>query len=153
MKYTNWPGASSMMSSERAWVDFSLEFSKYIWFLLSNCRYKSMGMASNCGTNFTVITSQPQKRFHLSSSLGELSYFNNLQFNSGEIICLLRSLWPKYISSGNQIHKSALIGRLGFWLHFLLVTNHNSAHTGNISSVGFSKSPIQVDCSYIYGKR
>lgn len=137
MKYTNWPSASSMMSSERAWVDFSLEFSKYIWFLLSNSRYKSM--ASNCGTNFTVITSQHQKRFYLSPSLGELSYFNNLQFNSGEIICLLCSLWPKYISSGNQIHKSALIGRHSFWLHFLSVTNHNSAHTGNISSVGFSK--------------
>lgn len=123
MKYTNWAGASSTMFPERAWVDFSLEFSKYIWFLLSNNRYKSMGMASNCGTKFTVITSQPQERFHLSPSLREFSYFNNLQFDSGKIICLLPSLWPKCISSGNQIYKGALIGRLSFWLYFLLATS------------------------------
>lgn len=70
------------MSHERALLDFSLEFSKYIWFLLSSSRSKSMTKSLTCGTKFTIVTSQPQERFNFLPSLREFSHFSNFHFHS-----------------------------------------------------------------------
>lgn len=75
-----------MMSPERALVDFYLEFSKYIWFLLPISRSKSTTRASNHSTQRTVITPEG---FHLPLSLGQLPHLIIYTLTQGGMIFLL----------------------------------------------------------------
>lgn len=103
----------------RALVDFSLEFSKYIWFPLHLSRSSSMTRSSNCGTKFIVITSQPPppQRFHLLICLEEFSHLKKFPFDlkrdhlsSSHFVTEMN----KFCQS--NIHQGALIDRLTLWL-------------------------------------
>lgn len=142
-KYTNWAGVISTMSSERAFVGFSLKFTKYVWFLLYNSRSKSTTNAFKLWYKSYNNNQPAARRFHI---LLENSYaLKTYTLTQGGTICLLSTLWPTYIHSGNQAYTKRhsytdlLFGCTHVFLYFLLMTSHISAHTGNLDSVGFGK--------------